>query len=189
MEAGKEGTGWQESACLNGRLHIRLPEGWETPAEAVLAEKFPCSTRPQEIFADSQSDRIFTMSRMEKQLQERQVYPAAREIQRVVSRIYPESIEERAQIIKTKAGTAGFFSFLTGGIAEDTCHFMFILPDADEKMLLGSLHLPAGQMHYGRELLVKVIRSIQDEDAKKESFRLRRKGTANERIPDSDRAI
>jgi len=90
----------------------------------------------------------------------------------VVSRIYPESIEERAQTIKTKAGTAGFFSFLTGGIAEDTCHFMFILPDADEKMLLGSLHLPAGQMHYGKKLLVKVIRSIQEEDTKKESLRL-----------------
>lgn len=167
MEAGKEGTGWQESACLNGRLHIRLPEGWGTPAEAVLAEKFPCSTRPQEIFADSQADRIFTISRMEKQLQERQVYPAVREIQRVVSRVYPESVRDQAQTVKTETGSAGFFSFLTGGIAGDTCHFVFILPDADEKMLLGGLHLPAGELRSGKGLLAGIIRSIQEEDTGK----------------------
>lgn len=164
-----EETGWQESACLNGRLHIRLPEDWERPAEEVLAEKFPYNTRPQEIFADSRADTIFTLSRLEKQLQEKQVYPAVREIQRVVSRIYPESIKDQAQTIKSKTGMSGFFSFLTGGFAEDTCHFMFIIPDADEKMLLGSLHLPAGKMRYGKELLVKVINSIQEEDTGKDN--------------------
>ena len=144
-----------------------MPEGWERPAETVLSERFPGSTGPEEIFADSGADRMLTLSRLGKHLQERQVYPAVREIQRVVSRVYPESVRDQAQTITVQTGSAGFFSFLTGGIAGDTCHFVFILPDADEKMLLGGLHLPAGELRSGKGMLAEIIRSIQEEDTGK----------------------
>ena len=49
------------------------------------------------------------------------------------------------------------------------CHFLFILPDAEERMLLGGLHLPAGELRSGKELLVKIIRSIQEEDTGRNS--------------------
>ena len=169
MEEEKEGTGWQVSACLNGRIHMGMPEGWERPAETVLSERFPGSTGPEEIFADSGADRMLTLSRLGKHLQERQVYPAVREIQRVVSRVYPESVRDQAQTITVQTGSAGFFSFLTGGMAGDVCHFLFILPDAEERMLLGGLHLPAGELRSGKELLVKIIRSIKEEDTGRKS--------------------
>ena len=87
----------------------------------------------------------------------------------MVSRVYPESVRDQAQTITVQTGSAGFFSFLTGGMAGDVCHFLFILPDAEERMLLGGLHLPAGELRSGKELLVKIIRSIQEEDTGRNS--------------------
>ena len=173
MEMITEEAGWQELSCLRGRIRIVLPQGWERPADEILKKKFPYNTTPQEVFADAQADRIITLNILDKQLQDKQVYPAIREMQRVIGRVYPESIKEQARSLKTEAGTVGYFSFITGGVKVDAYHNMFILP-VDEKMLLGSFHLPTGQMHEGKKLLLKMINSIQ----------IRREGKTNERISD-----
>ena len=63
-------------------------------------------------------------------------------------------------MIRIKAGEAGIFAFITGGIREDAYHSMFIL-SVDEKMLLGSFHLPEGQTESGRKTCMDIMRSIQ----------------------------
>jgi len=63
-------------------------------------------------------------------------------------------------MIRIKAGVAGIFAFITGGIREDAYHSMFIL-SVDEKMLLGSFHLPEGQAESGRKTCMDIMRSIQ----------------------------
>ena len=63
-------------------------------------------------------------------------------------------------MIRIKAGVAGIFAFITGGIREDAYHSIFILP-VDEKMLLGSFHLPEGQAESGRKTCMDIMRSIE----------------------------
>lgn len=63
-------------------------------------------------------------------------------------------------MIRIKAGVAGIFAFITGGIREDAYHSMFIL-SLDEKMLLGSFHLPEGQAESGRKTCMDIMRSIE----------------------------
>ena len=160
MKTREEEALCQVSDCLQGRIRITLPQGWQRPSNEILARKFPYRTTPQEVFSNTQAEQIITFSLLEKQLQENQVYTAAREIQRVISHIYPESIREQARMIRIQAGAAGIFAFITGGIREDAYHSIFILP-VDEKMLLGSFHLPEGQAESGRKTLMDIMRSIQ----------------------------
>lgn len=63
-------------------------------------------------------------------------------------------------MIRIQAGPAGIFAFITGGIREDAYHSMFIL-SVDEKMLLGSFHLPEGQAESGRKTCMDIMRSIE----------------------------
>ncbi len=160
MKTREEEALCQVSDCLQGRIRITLPQGWQRPSNEILARKFPYRTTPQEVFSDTQAEQIITFSLLDKQLQEKQVYTAVREIQRVISHIYPESIREQARMIRIQAGAAGIFAFITGGIREDAYHSIFILP-VDEKMLLGSFHLPEGQAESGRKTLMDIMRSIQ----------------------------
>ncbi len=160
MKTREEEALCQVSDCLQGRIRITLPQGWQRPSNEILARKFPYRTTPQEVFSDTQAEQIITFSLLDKQLQEKQVYTAVREIQRVISHIYPESIREQARMIRIQAGPAGIFAFITGGIREDVYHSMFIL-SVDEKMLLGSFHLPEGQAESGRKTCMDIMRSIQ----------------------------
>ena len=160
MKTREEEALCQVSDCLQGRIRITLPQGWQRPSNEILARKFPYRTTPQEVFSDTQAEQIITFSLLDKQLQEKQVYTAVREIQRVISHIYPESIREQARMIRIQAGSAGIFAFITGGIREDVYHSMFIL-SVDEKMLLGSFHLPEGQAESGRKTCMDIMRSIQ----------------------------
>ena len=160
MKTREEEALCQVSDCLQGRIRITLPQGWQRPSDEILARKFPYRTTPQEVFSNTQAEQIITFSLLEKQLQENQVYTAAREIQRVISHIYPESIREQARMIRIQAGPAGIFAFITGGIREDVYHSMFIL-FVDEKMLLGSFHLPEGQAESGRKTCMDIMRSIE----------------------------
>ena len=160
MEIREEEAICQVSDCLQGRIRITLPQGWQRPSNEILARKFPYRTTPQEVFSDTQAEQIITFSLLDKQLQEKQVYTAVREIQRVISHIYPESIREQARMIRIQAGPAGIFAFITGGIREDVYHSMFIL-SVDEKMLLGSFHLPEGQAESGRKTRMDIMRSIE----------------------------
>lgn len=160
MKTREEEALCQVSDCLQGRIRITLPQGWQRPSNEILARKFPYRTTPQEVFSDTQAEQIITFSLLDKQLQEKQVYTAVREIQRVISHIYPESIREQARMIRIQAGPAGIFAFITGGFKEDAYHSMFIL-SMDEKMLLGSFHLPEGQAESGRKTCMDIMRSIE----------------------------
>ena len=166
METREEETLCQVLDCTQGRICITLPQGWQRLSDEILARKFPYRTTPQEVFSNTQAEQIITFSLLEKQLQENQVYTAAREIQRVISHIYPESIREQARMIRIQAGAAGIFAFITGGIREDAYHSIFILP-VDEKMLLGSFHLPEGQAESGRKTRMDIMRSIELLNAQK----------------------
>lgn len=159
---------WQKINCLQDKIRIMLPKEWERPSNEILEKKFPYRTKPQEVFADLQENRIITCSLLDKPLQESQIYPAITEIQRVVVHIYPESIKEQAKIFTITSGKAGFFSFITGGITEDYCNNIFIL-SIDEKMMIGNYCLPIGQLQEGRKILMDILNSIEIKRESKEN--------------------
>ena len=76
METREEEAICQVSDCLQGRIRITLPQGWQRPSNEILARKFPYRTTPQEVFSDTQAEQIITFSLLDKQLQEKQVYTA-----------------------------------------------------------------------------------------------------------------
>ncbi len=89
-----------------------------------------------------------------------QVYPAIKEMQRLISHAYPESIRLWAKELKADAGIIGWFAFVKGGIKEDSMHCMFILP-VNDNMMLGSYHFPAEGMEEDRRVFVEILKSIR----------------------------
>ena len=81
---------WQEINCLDDEVILKLPEDWNRPEDEVIAKKFPYISKPQEIFADLQERKIITFNLLDKQLVDEQVYPAIKEMQRLINRLYPE---------------------------------------------------------------------------------------------------
>lgn len=160
MEENRERAGWQEVSCLAGRLYLRIPEEYGSPSDEWMAVRFPGILRPQEVYSSRDGDRIITFNLLDKPLQERQVYPAAREIERILSHVYPESIQVRARELRTEAGRIGWFSFVTGGIRADSVHCMFVLPVKDN-MMLGSYHFPAGTMEADRKMFLEMLKGIR----------------------------
>lgn len=149
----------QPICCLKEQVYMELPQGWSRLQDEAVAEKFPYRKRPQEVYAAPEADRMITLNLLEKPLQEKQVYPAIWEMQRIISHLYPESIRETARLIKSRESTAGYFLFITGGIDHDTCHAMFLLP-IHEKMMMGGFHFPAGQMKESKEVFQGILRSM-----------------------------
>lgn len=147
-------------SCLDGQVHMELPEGWGRLPEELAAVRFPYRNKPQEIYAAPEADRLLTLNLLEKPLQERQVKPAIWEMQRLISHLYPESVREMARILRVGAGTAGYFLFVTGGIDHDTGHAMFILP-VRERMLLGGFHFPMERRGEGRAVFLEILKGIQ----------------------------
>lgn len=154
---------WQEIHCLDEQVLLKLPEDWKRPEDKVIAKKFPYNSKPQEIFADLHERKIITFNLLNKQLRETQVYPAIREIQRLISHLYPESIRKTARQFKVNAGIAGRFLFVTGGMEYDTAHCMFILP-VNERMMLGSYHFPLENMKEDEGVLLEILKSIWIKD-------------------------
>lgn len=156
----REQAGWQELSCLAGRIQLKLPENYMKPSDEVLTVKFPVSPRPQEIYINPEGNRIITFNLLDKPLQEMQVYPAIKEMQRLISHAYPESIRLWAKELKADAGIIGWFAFVKGGIKEDSMHCMFILP-VNDNMMLGSYHFPAEGMEEDRRVFVEILKSIR----------------------------
>lgn len=144
---------WQDMCLM-------LPEDWKSPSEELTKKKFPYQQKPQEIFVNPEESRILTLNMLEKPLHEKQVYPAILEIQRMINHIYPESIRERARILKTGAGIIGWFSFVTGGLKSDDCHSMFVIP-VDGRMMFGSYHFPIEELEEERTFFLNIMKSIE----------------------------
>ncbi len=99
MEVQAMENEWQRISCLGDQISLMLPSGWTRPSDEVTEKKFPYHSKPQEIFADDSISRLMTFNMLEKQLQNQQVYPAIREIQKVIVHMYPESVREPARKI------------------------------------------------------------------------------------------
>lgn len=160
MEMGSIEAGWEEVSCLNGRIVLRLPEQLKEQSYEKVEERFPYHSKPQEVRMDEEGKTIFALNLLEKQLEEGQIQTAVREIQRMITHIYPESIRNHARCMKVEAGITGWFSFVTGGLADDNCHIMLLM-SVSGKMLLGSYHFPAGQEQEEKENFFKILRSMQ----------------------------
>lgn len=160
MEVQATENEWQRISCLGDQISLMLPSGWTRPSDEVTEKKFPYHSKPQEIFADDSISRLMTFNMLEKQLQNQQVYPAIREIQKVIVHMYPESVREPARKIVSGIGEAAYFSYITGGVKEDNGHIMFVIP-VHEKMLLGSYHFPAAQLDGEREVFLEILQSMQ----------------------------
>jgi hypothetical protein len=160
MEVQATENEWQRISCLGDQISLMLPFGWARPYDEVTEKKFPYHSKPQEIFADDSISRLMTFNMLEKQLQNQQVYPAIREIQKVIVHMYPESVREPARKIASGIGEAAYFSYITGGVKEDCGHIMFVIP-VHEKMMLGSYHFPAVQLNGEREVFLEILQSMQ----------------------------
>lgn len=150
---------WQEISCLDKQVFIKIPKDWKRPENEVINRKFPYNSKPQEIFSDLYETKVITLNLLAKQLQEAQVYPAIKEIQRLINRIYPESIRKEAGLFKVNAGMAGWFIFITGGMVYDMAHCMFILP-VNERMMLGSYHFPLKKIAEEEIILLDILKGI-----------------------------
>lgn len=159
MDADKDEMEWQEIECLNGQVFIRVPVNWKQPSEKRMVKKFSYGARPQEIYGDFEEGAVLTLNLFDRVLSEEQVYPAIREIQRLIGHLYPESVKVTAREIRTDAGKAGWFAFVTGGIKADTIHYMFVMP-ADEKMLFGSYHSPQERECEDRRIFLEIMKRI-----------------------------
>lgn len=146
--------------CLGKQISLEIPEDWNLLPDEMAAEKFPYRTKPQEIYASQDAGQIITFNILEKSLVEKQVYAAIWEMQRLINRMYPESIRDAAKTIRIKAGMAGYFSFLTGGIQYDSGHCMFILP-VHEKMMMGSYHFPAEDYKKDMAVFWEMLKSLK----------------------------
>ncbi|MDE6925471.1 MAG: hypothetical protein K2O97_07540 [Acetatifactor sp.] len=145
--------------CLQGQIYIELPRSWSRLPDEAAAEKFPYRAKPQEVYGDPEADRLLTLNLLEKPLQEKQVYPAICEMQRLISHLYPESIRDTARLIKSGESTAGYFLFITGGIDHDTCHAMFLRP-IHERMMMGGYHFPTGQTIENKAAFLGILKSV-----------------------------
>lgn len=152
---------WMELSCLDKRIGLKLPGEWRKPTEKEIFQYFPYQLKPQEVFVCQQEAvKIITMNLLEKELSTKQVYPAIKEIQKMVCNVYPESLQQPAKKIITGLGAAGWFSFETGGITNDGYHIMFVL-SAYENMLLGSYHFPKKDVQEEKKFFLDVLRGIQ----------------------------
>lgn len=151
---------WKEINCLSGQITLRIPELLKEQPYEKVEKRFPYDSKPQEVRMDEDGKTILTLNLLEKQLEEGQLSSAIREMQRMITHIYPESIRNHARCMKMKAGMLGWFSFVTGGLADDNCHIMFLM-SVSGKMMLGSYHFPAGQEQEEKENFFKILKSMQ----------------------------
>jgi len=156
---------WKEMVGRDVKLILRIPRGWEKIATSNewIERKFPYQRKPQEILGEISEERMLTVNFLGKQLKEAQVYPAIRQMQILVNRLYPESIEDQARKTKTATGMAGWFSFITGGLKKDNGHCMFVV-SVQGNMALGSYHFPAEEdLGEDKRIFKKIIKSLQTE--------------------------
>lgn len=141
-------------------MTLKIPKNWEKPSETLAARRFPYRLKPQEIFVSPEQSSILTFNLLEKQLLDKQVYAAVTEIQKMINRIFPESIREQSSIMKTKMETIGWFSFVTGGTRSDNCHHMFTM-SVNNRMMIGSYHFALECIREERALFLNILKTIE----------------------------
>lgn len=164
---------WKEINCLGGRIALRIPEQLKEKPYETVEKRFPYDSKPQEVRMDEDGKTILTLNLIGKQLEEEQLSSAAGEMQRMITHIYPESIRNHVRCMKVEAGMVGWFSFVTGGLADDNCHIMFLMSVSGE-MMLGSYHFLAGQEQEEKENFFKILRSIQITEIEQDKWRKQR---------------
>lgn len=157
---GNEETKWQEISCLGGQLLVQIPEEIKEASDGRIKEKFPYQPKPQEVRMNEEGDKIITFNLLECLLEESQVLPAIREVQRLINHKIPESIRTHARCMKLPAGMMGWFSFITGGLLDDVYHIMFLIP-VSGKLMLGTFHFPARMEKQEKEKFFTMVKSIQ----------------------------
>lgn len=157
---GNEETKWQEICCLGGQLLVQIPEEIKEAYDERIKEKFPYQPKPQEVRMNEEGDKIITFNLLECLLEESQVLPAIREVQRLINHKIPESIRTHARCMKLPAGMMGWFSFITGGLLDDVYHIMFLIP-VSGKLMLGTCHFPAARELQEKENFFSMVESIQ----------------------------
>lgn len=160
---------WKDVVCLEEKVYLKMPEDWDIPSYDILEKIFPYRLKPQEVYVDQEAAYIFTLNILEKELQEKQIYPAISEIKRLIGHMYPESIREMPTLIGTKIGKAGYFSYITGGIKNNNGHCMFVL-SIMKKMMVGSFHFPEKNFNKDRLLLINILKSIKVNDGAEDIF-------------------
>lgn len=160
MEINNDVLEWEAISCFENRIELKLPKEWRKPTKKEAYQCFPYDLKPQEIFVCQEKGKIVTINLLEKQLKKEQVYPAISEMQRTILHVYPESVQQSAKKIVTKAGTAGWFSFETGGLKHDNYHIMFIL-SVLEKMVMGSYHFPKKDVKNEIKFFLQLLRGIK----------------------------
>lgn len=143
---------------------MKIPIDWKRLPEEIVTKRFPYRLKPQEIYGSLKPDRMITLNLLEKQLHEKQIHPAIMEIQKLIGHIYPKSIHEAVREMRTAEGTAGWFSFITGGAKGDHCHCMFVL-SIYERMLFGGYHFPMERMKAEREIFLKTVMSMRSNES------------------------
>lgn len=154
---------WKETICLGEKVCLKMPEDWNRPSNDMLKNIFPYRQKPQEIYASQDTDHIITLNILDKKLQEGQIYPAILEIKKLICHMYPESIKQTPTLIKTEAGKAGYFSYITGGIKSDNYHYMFVLPIGG-KLMMGSSHFSENYFKTESQILFDILKSIKAND-------------------------
>lgn len=152
---------WKEITCLEEQVGLKLPEDWSRLSNEMVAKKFPYRRKPQEIYVSPDTCHIITLNIFGKTLHENQIYPAIKEIKRLISQMYPESIQESPRLFETKTGMAGYFSFVTGGIEYSNLHYMFVIPIGG-RMMMGSSHFPETLIKEEQMIFLEVLKSIQE---------------------------
>lgn len=160
---------WKKIVCLGETVSLKMPEDWNRPSDEVLEKIFPYRKKPQEIYVSQDKDHIITLNILDKELQDKQIYPAISAIKRLVGHMYPESTKEAPTLIGTEAGKVGYFFYITGGIKGDNCHCMFVLP-IKGKFMMGSSHFPESQFVKDRVLLLDILKSIKANDGVEDIF-------------------
>lgn len=155
-----EETKWLEISCLGSQFLVQIPEEIKEASDGRIKEKFPYQPKPQEVRMDEEGNRMITFNLLENLLEEEQVLPAIREVQRVINHKIPESIRTHARCMKLPAGMMGWFSFITGGLLDDVYHIMFLIP-VSGKLMLGTCHFPAAIELQEKENFFTMVKNIQ----------------------------
>ena len=159
MQEAVQGGNPHGSAAYRKAIPVSLEE-YGRPSDEWMAVHFPAVPRPQEVYSSPEGNGILTCNLLDKPLREEQVYPAVREIQWLIGRLYPESIRVTAREFRTDACRIGWFAFVTGGTREDSMHCMFVLP-LEDNMMFGSWHFPEPLWTENRKRLLQMFESIR----------------------------
>lgn len=158
METGRR------TECLDGAVSFLLWPGAVRQTAEEVGRRFPYAMKPQEAYADETGSRILTLNLLTEKLEGEQTEGAITEIQKIIEKLYPESICHKARCMAMAEVEAGWFSFITGSLVGEQLHIFFLLP-VGGRMLFGSWHTSAESTGEATEAFLETMKSIRISDA------------------------